>query len=134
MTSACTIRVRGVVQGVGFRPFVFRLARANTLAGWVLNGDQGVEIRLEGERERLDAFLRELRAEAPVAASITTIDVDAAEPSGLDEFVIRASEGRHRPTTAISADLAVCAACLRELLDPDDPRYHYPYILSLIHI
>ena len=128
MTSACTIRVRGVVQGVGFRPFVFRLARANTLAGWVLNGDQGVEIRLEGERERLDAFLRELRAEAPVAASITTIDVDAAEPSGLDEFVIRASEGRHRPTTAISADLAVCAACLRELLDPDDPRYHYPYI------
>jgi hydrogenase maturation protein HypF len=128
MTSACTIRVRGVVQGVGFRPFVYRLARANTLAGWVLNGDGGVEIRLEGERERLDAFLRELRAEAPVAASITAIDVDAEEPSGLDEFVIRASQGRDQPTTAISADLAVCAACLRELLDPADPRYRYPYI------
>ena len=96
MTSACTIRVRGVVQGVGFRPFVYRLARANTLAGWVLNGDEGVEIHLEGDRERVDAFLRELRAEAPAAASITAIDVDAAEPSGLDEFVIRASR-RPRP-------------------------------------
>jgi hydrogenase maturation protein HypF len=57
MTSACTVRVRGVVQGVGFRPFVYRLARANTLAGWVLNGDEGVEIRLEGDTERVDAFL-----------------------------------------------------------------------------
>ncbi|MEP6688436.1 MAG: carbamoyltransferase HypF [Gemmatimonadales bacterium] len=128
MTSACTVRVRGVVQGVGFRPFVYRLARANTLAGWVLNGDGGVEIRLEGERDRLDAFLRELRAEAPAAASITTIDVDAAEPSGLDAFVIRASQGRDQPTVAISPDLAVCPRCLRELLDPADPRYRYPYI------
>ena len=128
MTSACTIRVRGVVQGVGFRPFVYRLARANTLAGWVLNGDEGVEIRLEGDRERVDAFLRELRAEAPAAASITTIDVDAAEPSGLDDFVIRASQGRDQPTAAISPDLAVCARCLRELFDPADPRFQYPYI------
>jgi hydrogenase maturation protein HypF len=122
------VRVRGVVQGVGFRPFVYRLARANTLAGWVLNGDQGVEIRLEGDRERVDAFLRELRADAPSAASITAIQVDAAEPSGLDQFVIRASERRRNPTTAISPDLAVCSQCLRELFDPADPRYRYPYI------
>ena len=62
MTSACSIRVRGVVQGVGFRPFVYRLARANTLAGWVLNGDEGVEIHLEGDRERAGCLSRELRA------------------------------------------------------------------------
>ena len=128
MTSACTVRVRGVVQGVGFRPFVYRLARANTLAGWVLNGDEGVEIRLEGDRDRVDAFLQELRAEAPAAASITAIDVRPAEPTGLDGFVIRASRARHQPTAAISADLAVCGKCLRELFDSADPRYHYPYI------
>ena len=128
MTSACTIRVRGVVQGVGFRPFVYRLARANALTGWVLNGDEGVEIRLEGDRDRVDAFLRGLRAEAPAAANITTIDVDLAEPSGLDDFVIRASQGRDQPTAAISTDLAVCARCLRELFDPADPRFQYPYI------
>src|SRR5512147_1356807 len=128
MTSACTIRVRGVVQGVGFRPFVYRLARANTLAGWVLNGDEGVEIRLEGELERLEAFLRELRAEAPAASSITAIDVDAAEPSGIDDFIIRGSQGHDQPTAAISPDLALCAQCLHELFDPADPRYRYPYI------
>ncbi len=128
MTSACTVLVRGVVQGVGFRPFVYRLARANTLAGWVLNGDEGVEIRLEGDRDRVDAFLQELRTEAPAAASITAIDVDAAEPSGLDDFVIRASQAHDQPTAAISPDLATCARCLRELFDPADPRHRYPYI------
>ena len=128
MTRACTVHVRGVVQGVGFRPFVYRLARANTLAGWVLNGDDGVEIRLEGDCERVDDFLRELRAEAPAAASITAIDVDAVEPNGLDDFVIRASEAGDQPTAAIAPDLAVCERCLHELFDPADPRYHYPFI------
>ena len=128
MTSACTVRVRGVVQGVGFRPFVYRLARAQTLAGWVLNGDEGVEIRLEGDRERVEAFLHELRSGAPAAATITAIDVDPAEPAGLDDFVIHDSRRRDQPTAAISADLAVCARCLRELFDPADPRYGYPYI------
>jgi len=128
VTSACSIRVRGVVQGVGFRPFVYRLAQANTLAGWVLNGDDGVEIHVEGDRERMDAFLSALREQAPAAASITAIDVDAAAPSGLEGFVIRASRRREQPTTAISPDLAVCSRCLHELFDPADPRYHYPYI------
>ncbi len=128
MTSACTVRVRGVVQGVGFRPFVYRLARANTLAGWVLNGDDGVEIRVEGDRERVEAFLRDLRADAPAAANITAIDVSEAEASGLGEFVIRGSRGQARPTAAISPDLALCARCLAELFDPADPRYHYPYL------
>ena len=76
MTSACTVRVRGVVQGVGFRPFVFRLARANTLAGWVLNGGEGVEIQLEGDGRALERFLRDLERRPPPAASIAAIDVE----------------------------------------------------------
>jgi hydrogenase maturation protein HypF len=127
-TSACTVTVRGVVQGVGFRPFVYRLARANTLAGWVLNGDEGVEIRLEGARERVDAFLRKLRSEAPAAAGITDIAVALAEPSGLEEFEIRTSRSGDHRSAPISPDLAVCARCLGELFAPADRRFHYPYI------
>ena len=70
MASACSIRVRGVVQGVGFRPFVYRLACANTLNGWVLNAEEGVEIHLEGSETGLEAFVRDLKAQPPPAASI----------------------------------------------------------------
>jgi hydrogenase maturation protein HypF len=128
MASACSIRVRGVVQGVGFRPFVYRLARANTLAGWVLNGEEGVEIHLEGAEPSLDAFVRALRTQAPPAASISEIDVASAKPVGMEGFTIRISERRHHPTVRISPDLAICDECLREVFDPDDPRYGYPYI------
>ena len=78
MTSACDIRVRGVVQGVGFRPFVFRLAQANTLAGWVLNDEEGVEIHLEGAEPALDEFVRSLMVERPPAATNHAIDIHAA--------------------------------------------------------
>jgi hydrogenase maturation protein HypF len=128
MTSACSIRVRGVVQGVGFRPFVYRLACANTLKGWVLNAEEGVEIHLEGAETGLEAFLRDLRAQPPSAASIAEIDVRPAEPVGLQDFTIRASQRRERPTARISPDLPVCEECLRELFDPADRRYRYPYI------
>src|SRR5262245_58100986 len=128
MASACSIRVRGVVQGVGFRPFVYRLARANTLAGWVLNGEEGVEIHLEGAEPSLDAFVHSLRTQAPPAASISEIDVASAEPVGLEGFTIRISERRDHPTVRISPDLAICDECLNELFDPANPRYGYPYI------
>ena len=128
MTGACSIRVRGVVQGVGFRPFVFRLARENTLAGWVLNAGEGVEIHLEGAPERLKTFVRELSEQAPRAASIATIDVEDAVPTGLTDFAIRESSRSSRPTTRISPDLPVCAQCVHELFDPADPRFGYPYI------
>jgi hydrogenase maturation protein HypF len=120
--------VRGVVQGVGFRPFVYRLACANTLAGWVLNGEDGVEIHLEGTQDHLDAFLRDLRTHAPPAADIRAVHVDAAVPTGLGEFSIRFSRRQHQPTVAISPDLAVCDRCLAELFDPADRRHGYPYI------
>jgi hydrogenase maturation protein HypF len=128
MASACCIRVRGVVQGVGFRPFVYRLAQANTLHGWVLNAEEGVEIHLEGAETGLEAFVRELKAQPPPAASIAEIDVLPAEPEGLHEFTIRESQRRQRPTVRISPDLPVCNDCLNELFDPANPRHLYPYI------
>jgi len=128
MAVACSIRVRGVVQGVGFRPFVYRLARAHTLNGWVLNGEAGVEIHLEGAKTGLEAFVQGLKTEPPPAASIVEIQVEPAEPIGLREFTIRTSEHRAHPTVRISPDLPVCGECLKELFDPADPRYLYPYI------
>ena len=128
MASACSVRVRGVVQGVGFRPFVYRLARANTLTGWVINGEEGVEIHLEGAGPSLDAFVRDLKVQAPPAASIAEIEVESTEPVGTQDFTIRPSERRDRPTVRISPDLAICDACLEELFDPTNPRFGYPYI------
>jgi len=128
MTSAYSIRVRGVVQGVGFRPFVYRLACANTLNGWVLNAEEGVEIHLEGAETGLEAFVRDLKALPPPAASIAEIEVRPAKLAGLHEFTIRTSQRRERPTVRISPDLPVCDQCLTELFDPADRRYLYPYI------
>jgi hydrogenase maturation protein HypF len=127
-TSALSVRVRGVVQGVGFRPFVFRLARTHALHGWVQNGDDGVDIHIEGAGAGLDAFLRDLTAQAPPAASIARVDVAPVQPSGATDFVIRDSTGRAQPTVRIAPDLAVCDRCLAELFDTADPRFHYPYI------
>jgi hydrogenase maturation protein HypF len=128
MLTARTIRVRGIVQGVGFRPFVFRLAQANTLAGWVFNDEDGVEIHLEGPDQSLDAFVHSLKSEAPPATQIATIQIHSARPSGLKDFKIRTSEHAGIPTTRISPDLPVCSDCLRDLFDPQDRRYKYPYI------
>ena len=128
MSTACSIRVRGVVQGVGFRPFVYRLAQANTLAGWVLNAEQGVEIYLEGTARGLEAFVHELKLKPPPAASIAEIDVNPTEALGLTEFTIRESQRSDRPTVRISPDLPVCEQCLAELFQPGHPRYLYPYI------
>lgn len=128
MPSACSIRVRGVVQGVGFRPFVYRLAQANTLAGWVLNGEQGVEIHLEGSEEHLDHFIQDLRSNPPQAARIADIQVLDTQPQGFHDFTIRESQRLDRPTVRISPDLPVCEQCISELFDSEDRRYLYPYI------
>ncbi len=128
MASACSIRVRGVVQGVGFRPFVYRLARANTLGGWVLNGEEGVEIYLEGAEQGLQAFVREMKTQPPPAASIAEMEVQEVAPLGVNGFTIRESQRRERPTVRISPDLPVCEDCIAELFDPRNLRYGYPYI------
>jgi hydrogenase maturation protein HypF len=128
MASACSIKVRGVVQGVGFRPFVFRLARANALAGWVLNGEQGVEIFLEGADQGLKAFVQALKTEPPPAAQIADIEIHTSNPVGCNEFTIRESRRNEQLSVRISPDLPVCEDCLRELFDPADKRYFYSYI------
>jgi len=128
MASACSIRVRGVVQGVGFRPFVYRLARENTLAGWVLNGEEGVEIHLEGAECGLDNFVRDLKIHPPPAAAIAEIEITPVDPVGLQDFTIRSSTTAEHPTVRISPDLPVCDECLEELFKESSPRYLYPYI------
>ncbi len=128
MASACSIRVSGVVQGVGFRPFVYRLARANTLGGWVLNGEAGVEIYLEGDELGLQAFMRELKTQPPPAAKIAEVEICPVAPLGVNEFTIRESQRRERPTVRISPDLPLCEACVEELFDCSNPRFGYPYI------
>lgn len=128
MKAARFVRVRGVVQGVGFRPFVYRLAQAHGLAGWVLNGEEGVEIQVEGPEPSLQIFIRELKTQAPPAAVISEIDVQTAKLRGLTGFTIHESERREKPTVRISPDLPVCDGCLQELFDPGDRRYRYPYI------
>lgn len=128
MPTAYSIKVRGLIQGVGFRPFVYNLARANGLKGWVLNAEDGVEIRLEGEEESVRSFLEAMNEQPPQAALIADVQTDMATPSGFTEFRIRDSIAQRPPSVRISPDLPVCPHCLRELFDPQDRRYRYPYI------
>jgi hydrogenase maturation protein HypF len=128
VAHAVRISIRGTVQGVGFRPFVYRLACRRRLTGWVLNGERGVEIHVEGAARAVDEFLLALRAEAPPAARIAALEIAPAEAAGYDTFVIGESRRQDHPTVRISPDLPVCAACLAELADAGDRRYGYPYI------
>ena len=121
------ISVRGVVQGVGFRPFVYRLAREHGLAGWVLNHSGGVEIEVEGPAAALAAFVRDLEGKSPPLARIEGIKVADAPPVGYTAFEIRHSVAEAGRYQLISPDIAICPDCLRELLDPDDRRYRYPF-------
>ncbi len=121
------ISVRGVVQGVGFRPFIYRLAHDHGLSGWVLNHSGGVEIEIEGVPLALEAFVHDLTGQAPPLARIVAVEVADAPPNGYERFEIRHSvteEGRYQ---LISPDIATCPDCLRELLDPNDRRYRYPF-------
>ena len=127
--SVCRIliRVRGVVQGVGFRPFVYRLARKHGLAGWVFNHSGGVEIEVEGLEAALAAFTHDLEAKAPPLARIEHVEVTDVPPNGDTAFEIRHSVAQTGRYQLISPDIATCPDCLRELLDAADRRYRYPF-------
>jgi hydrogenase maturation protein HypF len=120
--------VRGVVQGVGFRPFVYRLALEESLAGFVGNDTDGVTIEIEGPEVRVAAFLDRLCSEPPPLARIDSVTVRELAATGDAEFRIVASEVVGRVSTGIPADAATCPDCLRELLDPHDRRYRYPFL------
>jgi hydrogenase maturation protein HypF len=121
------ISVRGVVQGVGFRPFVYRLAVERHLTGWVKNTSGAVEIEAEGNPEDLQAFLNELQRLAPPAARIEDINVSHSEPAGDAHFEILESEPRPDHYQLVSPDIATCPDCRREIFDPADRRYRYPF-------
>jgi hydrogenase maturation protein HypF len=116
------------VQGVGFRPFVYRLALEEELAGFIGNDTDGVTIEVEGPAERVESFLGRLRAEAPPLARIDSIAARELAATGAAGFRIVASEVLGRVSTGIPADAATCPDCLRELLDPADRRYRYPFL------
>ncbi len=122
------IHVDGIVQGVGFRPFVYRLAHRFGLSGWVRNHSQGVDIEVSGPQEAIEAFVQALQAEAPPLAKIQAIARHPlAEQDFQGEFRILQSE-EAAGFTLVSPDVATCPDCLRELFDPHDRRYRYPFI------
>jgi hydrogenase maturation protein HypF len=122
------LRINGIVQGVGFRPFVYRLARQLNLRGFVGNDSQGVLIEVQGEPDAITAFSETLVAQHPPGARIDSCDVINIDLVNEHGFVIGASHHGSTASTLISPDLAVCEDCLRELFDPADRRYRYPFI------
>lgn len=129
MIEALDIHVSGIVQGVGFRPFVYRMARKYLINGWVLNAVDGVRIHAEGEGKLLDEFVIELSENAPSAAQVKEIDLKEVPLEGFDSFEIRESKvEKASKTTFISPELATCDDCLAEMANPNDHRYRYPFI------
>ncbi len=129
MRDALDIWVKGIVQGVGFRPFVYRLAKRYLIDGWVLNGADGVHIHAEGDEKLVDEFVLAISEEAPAAAQVTEIEMHEVPLEGFEGFQIRLSdEAAAEERTLVSPDLATCADCQRELFDPADRRFRYPFI------
>jgi hydrogenase maturation protein HypF len=126
--TARFLRVKGIVQGVGFRPFVYTLATRLGLDGTVRNTSQGVEIFLEGSAESLDAFTRKLQSSPPPLARIDSVDISESEDIGLNGFSILDSQPEPGEFLPVPADIAICDDCRRELFDPKDRRHRYPFI------
>jgi hydrogenase maturation protein HypF len=131
--SARRIHITGIVQGVGFRPFVYNLATELELIGWVLNSSSGVEIEAAGSVTMLEEFVERLRGDAPPLARIEQVAVTEISPFDIQyptpgSFAIRHSEGKPGEFQPISPDITICDDCLRELFNPDDRRYRYPFI------
>ena len=121
------IQIHGAVQGVGFRPFVYRLATEMHLNGWVLNSSQGVFIEVEGQKQILDAFLLRVEREKPPRSFIQSLESSFLDPAGFTNFEIRHSDARGEPTALVLPDIATCPDCLREVLDPSNRRFLYPF-------
>ena len=122
------VRITGIVQGVGFRPFVYSLATRLNLNGWVRNTSAGVDIEVDGEQDVLDAFVKALRDEAPPLSRLDELTASFRPANGFNSFDIVHSEAVEGAFQPISPDVAICDDCLRELFDPNDRRYRYPFI------
>ena len=129
MIDAVDIHVKGIVQGVGFRPFVYRMAKKYLINGWVLNATDGVHIHAEGESALVDEFIMELSDNAPAASKVEEIDIKEVPLEDFDSFEIRFSDDEDvAETTLVSPELATCDDCVAELFNPNDRRYRYPFI------
>jgi hydrogenase maturation protein HypF len=122
------LQVRGMVQGVGFRPFVYTLATELGLGGWVRNNDSGVDIEVEGRLDELTKFVERLERDRPAHSVLSQLETDWLAPCGYDRFEIQASDSDSPAKSAwILPDLAPCPACLSEIFDPHNRRYQYPF-------
>ena len=121
MIDAVDIHVKGIVQGVGFRPFVYRTAKKYLINGWVLNAADGVHIHAEGESKLVDEFIMELSDNPPAASKVEEIDIKEVPLEDFDSFEIRFSDDEAvAETTLVSPELATCADCVNELFNPND--------------
>lgn len=128
MKTRIHIVIRGAVQGVGFRPFIYKLSREMALKGFVLNSPAGVFIEAEGEKTILDRFVLRIQSEKPPHAIIQSMEFSFLDPVGYADFQIRESESNGKRSAFIMPDMAVCDECLREMFDPKNRRYLYPFI------
>ena len=127
LSGRLKLTVRGAVQGVGFRPFIYRLATGTGLTGWVNNSPQGVFIEAEGSRAALETFLLRLESEKPPRSSIQSLEASWLDPVGYTTFEIRESETGGAKTALVLPDIATCPDCLAEIFDPHNRRYGYPF-------
>jgi hydrogenase maturation protein HypF len=122
------IRITGIVQGIGFRPFIYNLARSHSIQGWVLNNEKGVLIDAEAEDGNFDRFIQDIPKLAPPLARIESFELRQLDPLGYTTFEIKKSEEAQEKFVLISPDVATCDQCLSELFSPQDVRYHYAFI------
>jgi hydrogenase maturation protein HypF len=127
MVKRLSIIIQGAVQGVGFRPFIFRLASEMGLNGWIFNSSQGVFIEVEGTEALLNRFISKIREEKPKPSFIQSLESKHLDPVGFKSFEIRKSEDAGEKSVTVLPDIATCPACLKEVKDPQNRRYLYPF-------
>ncbi|MFH2059870.1 MAG: carbamoyltransferase HypF [Pseudomonadota bacterium] len=127
MNCCMQIKIKGIVQGVGFRPFIFNLAKTHNLLGYVLNNTSGVSIEVEGKKASIETFIEQISAKHPVQAVIFSLKSEEIPFAGYSDFCIRQSDDQEEKFVPISPEIATCKDCLKEIADPEDRRYRYPF-------
>ncbi|MBW8003768.1 MAG: carbamoyltransferase HypF [Planctomycetes bacterium] len=128
MKCRMQISIKGIVQGVGFRPFIYNLAKKFDLSGYVLNNTSGVLIEVEGEKASIEKFIKNIKSQPPPQAAIFEMHRYSIKALGHKGFVIRESDNQEERFVPVSPEIATCNECLNELFEPTDRRYRYPFI------
>ncbi len=128
MIQRAKAAINGIVQGVGFRPFIYQLAKKKGLGGYIANTSTGVDIEVEGETEEIEIFFQEIHLRKPPLARIVHVEWQYLPPRRYRDFIIKKSQVQAQRSTLVSPDVSVCDDCLREMNDPRDRRYRYPFI------